>query len=316
MLMRKLKTPTAQHIGPINTEMVKSTTRESAGGVHTKVHVKDTTTGGGSSGGSGATPRKYNSRKKKPRSLSPIRAEDTLGDIYYKTYDESHANELHAPMWNLKQSDTFSKFRACREGMMRAFPHVKCDIRKTTNMIIYIDHISMTMPMLLLLATRLRDNGIQYTLRALARKNIANEKAAFEKEKKSEEWGLQGLKLKLQASEDTLAEERRKWCVACENDNKKMYAAHTKITNLEAHVEELKKYEVDLSAQIISKDSDLAGKDAEIAELKRRLREEQDGLDAGKQKNESLEIDLTVEKVKAETAEKVRKVSLVALNVA
>ncbi|KAM0057521.1 hypothetical protein Hdeb2414_s0005g00159121 [Helianthus debilis subsp. tardiflorus] len=74
--------------------------------------------------------------------------------------------------------------------------------------------------------------------------------------------------------------------------------------------------QVDLSAQIISKDRDLAGKDADIAKLKRRLREAQDALDAEKQKNESLVIDLTTVKVKAEIAEKACKVSLVALNVA
>ncbi|MFS7987397.1 hypothetical protein Hanom_Chr11g01022191 [Helianthus anomalus] len=52
---------------------------------------------------------------------SPIRAEDTLEDIYYKTYDDSRANEPHAPIWNFKQSDTFSEFGACREWMMGAF---------------------------------------------------------------------------------------------------------------------------------------------------------------------------------------------------
>ncbi|MFS7968850.1 hypothetical protein Hanom_Chr09g00802351 [Helianthus anomalus] len=79
-----------------------------------------------------------------------------------------------------------------------------------------------------------------------------------------------------------------------------MHVAHTKITNFEPQVEGLKKYEadlkakyeeakshrerveVDLSAQIISKDMDLAGKDAKIVELKCRLREAHEGLDAEK----------------------------------
>ncbi|KAF5756378.1 hypothetical protein HanXRQr2_Chr17g0813951 [Helianthus annuus] len=113
-----------------------------------------------------------------------------------------------------------------------------------------------------------------------------------------------------------------------------MHVVRTKITNLEAQVEGLKKseadfrdryeeaqshrecVEVDLSAQIISKYRDLAGKDAEIANLKRRLHEAQEGLEAEKkileaerQKTDSLEINLVAEKVKAE-------VSLAALNVA
>ncbi|MFS7995854.1 hypothetical protein Hanom_Chr12g01122951 [Helianthus anomalus] len=168
------------------------------------------------------------------------------------------------------------------------------------------------------------------------RERLAAEAKLFE-QKKSEDWGLQGLKKKLQVSEDTLAEEHQKWGLACDNNNKKMFSMRTKITNLEARIEELKKSEadykdkyeeakshreriegllVDLSAQIISKDRDLTSKDAEIAELKRRLREAQEGLEAEKQKNESMEIDLAAEKVKAETAEEARKVSLSALNVA
>ncbi|MFS7929376.1 hypothetical protein Hanom_Chr04g00331821 [Helianthus anomalus] len=50
----------------------------------------------------------------------------------------------------------------------------------------------------------------------------------------------------------------------------------------------------------VLRDRDLAGKDVEIAELKRRLFEAQE-------KNESLEIDLIAEKVKADTAEEARK---------
>ncbi|KAM0056622.1 hypothetical protein Hdeb2414_s0006g00220571 [Helianthus debilis subsp. tardiflorus] len=119
-----------------------------------------------------------------------------------------------------------------------------------------------------------------------AKAQLAEEKEAFEQEKKSEEWGLKGLKKKLRASEDTLAEERRKWRMACERDNKQMFAVRTKITNLKVRVEELKKSEsdykdkyeeakshcehvevlqVELSQQIITKDKDLAGKDVEIA---------------------------------------------------
>ncbi|KAJ0614313.1 hypothetical protein HanIR_Chr02g0061041 [Helianthus annuus] len=92
-----------------------------------------------------------------------------------------------------------------------------------------------------------------------------------------------------------------------------MFATRTKITNLEAEVERLKenyeqaksdrkRVEVDLNAQILSKDMDLAGKDVEIAKLKCRLFEAQ-------VKNETLEIDLAAEKVKADTAEEARKVA-------
>ncbi|MFS7981506.1 hypothetical protein Hanom_Chr10g00951731 [Helianthus anomalus] len=164
----------------------------------------------------------------------------------------------------------------------------------------------------------------------------------FGLEKKAEEWGLQGVKLKLQESEDTLAEERRKWRVACERENQRMFVAHTKITNLKVRVEELTKFEADfkeryeeakshrervdwervevlqveLEQKLIVKDKDLAGKDVEIAELKRRLHESQETLEAEKQKGKSLEIDLMAERVKAESAKEARMVSQMALNVA
>ncbi|KAJ0726452.1 hypothetical protein HanPI659440_Chr12g0470511 [Helianthus annuus] len=56
----------------------------------------------------------------------------------------------------------------------------------------------------------------------------------------------------------------------------------------------------ELKAQISGKDKDLAAKDVEIAELKRRLQEQVE-------KNESLEIDLEAEKSKATTAEEAKR---------
>ncbi|MFS7945149.1 hypothetical protein Hanom_Chr06g00520761 [Helianthus anomalus] len=106
-----------------------------------------------------------------------------------------------------------------------------------------------------------------------------------------------------------------------------MYAARSKITNLEAEVATLKgkveeaqadkeRVKVELNARILNKDQDLAVKDVEIAKLKRRLFEAHD-------KNESLEIDLEAEKVRADTAEEAKKavveardISTSALNVA
>ncbi|MFS7977620.1 hypothetical protein Hanom_Chr10g00906161 [Helianthus anomalus] len=42
---------------------------------------------------------------------SPIRPEETLGDYYYyRTYSEKRASEIHAPVWKLKQGDTFSNW--------------------------------------------------------------------------------------------------------------------------------------------------------------------------------------------------------------
>ncbi|KAJ0941944.1 hypothetical protein HanPSC8_Chr03g0086031 [Helianthus annuus] len=72
----------------------------------------------------------------------------------------------------------------------------------------------------------------------------------------------------------------------------------------------------ELNVRVESRDMDLAAKDVEIAELKRRLFE-------AHEKSESLEIGLEAERVKADTAEEVKKkaeeardISTSALNVA
>ncbi|MFS7906018.1 hypothetical protein Hanom_Chr01g00054461 [Helianthus anomalus] len=102
-----------------------------------------------------------------------------------------------------------------------------------------------------------------------------------------------------------------------------MYAARAKITDLEAQTATLTQKAEDLGAdkerveaRVASRDKDLHVKDVEIAELKRRLREQTD-------KSESLEIDLEAKRVKAATAEeakqkaeKARYINTSALNVA
>ncbi|KAJ0430930.1 hypothetical protein HanRHA438_Chr17g0838911 [Helianthus annuus] len=58
-----------------------------------------------------------------PRPRSPIGAEDTLGDIYYKTYTEEQYGEApHVLVWSLKEKDTFVEFGACRDWFLGTFP--------------------------------------------------------------------------------------------------------------------------------------------------------------------------------------------------
>ncbi|MFS7893359.1 hypothetical protein Hanom_Chr00s000863g01667471 [Helianthus anomalus] len=139
---------------------------------------------------------------------------------------------------------------------------------------------------------------------------LAEDKAAFKAERKSEEWGREGLKSKLCASQDLLAKERADWKEICKKDNQHMYAARANITDLEAQNATLTKkvedfeadkerFEAELKAQAASKDKDLHAKDVEIVELKRRLEEQTD-------KSESLEIDPEAERVKAATVEEAK----------
>ncbi|MFS7935501.1 hypothetical protein Hanom_Chr05g00404221 [Helianthus anomalus] len=156
---------------------------------------------------------------------------------------------------------------------------------------------------------------------------FTEEKAKFDSEKKFEGWGREGLRSKLRAAEELLSKEHAEWKEVCKKDNHRMYAAHSKITDLEAQnatltkkVEDVEvdkeRVEAELKVEVANRDKDLHAKDVEIAELKRRLREQTD-------KSESLDIDLEAERVKAATAEEAkqkadetRDISTSALNVA
>ncbi|MFS7987104.1 hypothetical protein Hanom_Chr11g01018451 [Helianthus anomalus] len=57
---------------------------------------------------------------------APIGPKDTLGDIYYKTYnEEARGDAPYQPIWGLKQKDTFVEFGACRDWYLGSFPPEK-----------------------------------------------------------------------------------------------------------------------------------------------------------------------------------------------
>uniref|UniRef100_A0A251RRB2 Putative hemagglutinin, stalk n=1 Tax=Helianthus annuus TaxID=4232 RepID=A0A251RRB2_HELAN len=271
---------------------------------------------------------------------------DTLGDVYYKSYtEESQGDALHQPPWGLKHKDTFLEFAPCRDSLLNSIPPGEVNRqRERTHSALYHAYVVgeantraanhqivrewWTM-------VREREEWEKYHERLLRHvKNFEKSKAAFDEEKakfetdkKAEEWGREGLKGKLRAAEELLSKERADWKAICAKDNERMYAARAKITELEGQVTDLKKKvgdaqaakeqaEAELKAQIFGKDRDLAAKDVEIAELKRRLQEQVE-------KSESLEIDLEADKSKAATAEEAkqkaeeaRAISSSALNVA
>ncbi|MFS7912594.1 hypothetical protein Hanom_Chr02g00131791 [Helianthus anomalus] len=327
VVKRWLKNPRAAG-RPHSDRKITSTVGESAGDVHEESLVETLNVKGESAGGFGVGGRKDSPPNTRTREPSPIHPEETLGDIYYKSYDESRADEIHAPVWKVRQvrhqrdhgHDVLCRSHVFTQANCTSISHqITCELCT-----MYLERSSWVKHRERLAA--------EAKLFEQAKAQLAKENEPFEQEKRSEEWGLQALKNKLQASEDTLAEERRKWRVACDRDNKQMFAAHTEITNLKARVEELKKSEpdykdkyeeakshrerVELSQQIISKYKDLADKDVEIAELQGHLREVHETLEAERRKSDSLEINLAAEKVKAETMEEAHKVRQVALNVA
>ncbi|MFS8002677.1 hypothetical protein Hanom_Chr13g01204891 [Helianthus anomalus] len=241
---------------------------------------------------------------------SPIGPMDTLGDVYY----------------NLKQKDTFLEFALCRDWLLNSIPPSEVNRqRERTHSALYHAYVVGEAN------TRATNHQIVREWRTMnfekSKAAFDEEKAKFETDKKAEEWGREGLKSKLGTAKELLSKERADWKAICARDNEHMYAARTKITELEGQVTDLKKKvgdaeavkeqaEAELKAQISGKDKDLATKDVEIAELKRRLQEQID-------KSESLEIDLEAEKSRAATAEEAkqkaeeaRAISSSALNVA
>ncbi|KAM0041208.1 hypothetical protein Hdeb2414_s0011g00363631 [Helianthus debilis subsp. tardiflorus] len=131
------------------------------------------------------------------------------------------------PGLNLKQKYTFDDFGACREWFLGAFPPAEvCRQRDRGHDNLYRSYImgqenSSVAGHQILCEWRtihLERAGwenyhehlsVEAKVFEQVQIKLQADKAAFEKEKKSEEWGLQGLRNKLQASEDLLAKERK-----------------------------------------------------------------------------------------------------------
>ncbi|KAJ0764865.1 hypothetical protein HanPI659440_Chr08g0296941 [Helianthus annuus] len=195
-----------------------------------------------------------------PQIIGP---KDTLGDIYYKTYNEEargnapHQAPYQAP-WGLKQKDTFQEFGLCRDWFLNSFPPGEVNQQRArTHDGLYQAYVVGEAN------TRAANHQIVRECRTMVKERAdwekyrerlvrqvkefekANakfdaEKAKFEADRKSEEWGRGGLRGKLRAAEDLLAKENAKWKKICEKDNQHMYAARAKITKLEGQVVELK----------------------------------------------------------------------------
>ncbi|MFS7955332.1 hypothetical protein Hanom_Chr07g00641401 [Helianthus anomalus] len=256
----------------------------------------------------------------------PIGPKDTLGNIYYKTYtEEAPSDAPHHPPWSLKQKDTFLEFAPCHDWFLNSFPPGEVNRQRArTHDALYHAYVAGEVN------TRAANHQIVREWRTVVKERgdwekyrdcLLRQKAGFDEEKKSEEWGREGLRSKLRAAEELLSKERAECKEVCKKDNQHMFAARSKITDLEAQIAILKKKVEDVEADkehadVASQGKDLKAKDVEIAELKRRLHEQTD-------KNESLEIDLEAERVKAATAEEAkqraveaRDISTSALNVA
>ncbi|MFS7936370.1 hypothetical protein Hanom_Chr05g00414791 [Helianthus anomalus] len=205
------------------------------------------------------------------------------------------ADEVHAPVWNLKQKDTFDDFGACREWFLGAFPPVEvCRQRDRGHDNFYPSYImgqensSVASHQIL---REWRTMHLEWAGWENYHEHLSAEAKVFEQ-----------VQIKLQA--DKAAFEKEKKCeeifllrsVSSDNENKKMYVACAKIISLEAGVANLKK-------------SEAAFKEKYEEEKSHRER-----VERSKRWN-PLRFCLEVEKVKAETAEEAQKISISTLNV-
>ncbi|MFS8023746.1 hypothetical protein Hanom_Chr16g01455151 [Helianthus anomalus] len=157
--------------------------------------------------------------KRLPLLQTPIGPKDTLGDIYNKTYtEEAHGNAPQQASWCLKQKDTFLEFGPCHDWFLNSFPpdEINGQRARTHNGLYHAFVVGEA-------NTRAANHQIVPEWRTMVKEwgdwekyrervvrqvkefekmkaAFAEEKAKFESDKKSEEWGREGLKGKLRAT--------------------------------------------------------------------------------------------------------------------
>ncbi|XP_035839009.1 hepatoma-derived growth factor-related protein 2-like [Helianthus annuus] len=155
---------------------------------------------GASSGGAGG----YNP--------NVIGAKDTVGDIYYKTYNEEERGDApHQAPWSLKQKDTFIEFSPAREWFLNSFTPAEVNRQRAKpHEMLYRTYIlgeanarAANYQIVREWRTMVRERADWEAYRERMLKRIAEfekskaafgeERAKFEADKKAEEWGREGL---------------------------------------------------------------------------------------------------------------------------
>ncbi|KAF5802010.1 hypothetical protein HanXRQr2_Chr06g0254711 [Helianthus annuus] len=214
-----MPTEHAQPDAPTQTIQVTSAAGGSTATVPDQTTHKDASAAAGGAGAGGAFAAGQE---------APIGPNDTLGDIYYKTYtEEARGDAPHQPIWDLKQKDTFVEFGACRDWYLGSFPPGDVNRQRArTHEGLYRAYIvgeanthvaNHQIVREWLMTVKERADWEKYQERLLKqvqnfeqmKNTFAKEKAAFEAKKKSEEWRREGLKNKLQSAGELLSKERR-----------------------------------------------------------------------------------------------------------
>ncbi|KAJ0639883.1 hypothetical protein HanLR1_Chr16g0608791 [Helianthus annuus] len=159
---------------------------------------------------------------------SPIHPEETLGDYYYRSYSDKRASDIHAPIWKLKQGDTFSDWQICRDWLQGVFPPAEVKFQEershdqtyhaylketpsstsTTHRIVR-KWCSMHKEWAAFEASKNEANEEKAKVALLRAKLEANQ-AKFESEQKTEEWSTAGWKRKAESDAALLSEELKR----------------------------------------------------------------------------------------------------------
>ncbi|KAJ0475614.1 hypothetical protein HanRHA438_Chr13g0581541 [Helianthus annuus] len=287
----------------LSTNAPVQTTQVTSAGESGSVVDKERTAGaGGASAGFAAG--QAGAGRQGAMTHSPIGPMDTLGDIYYKSYtEEGHGDAPHQPPWGLKQKDIFLEFAPCRDWLLNSIPLGEVNRqRERTHSALYHAYVVGEAN------TRAANHQIVREWRTMVREREEWEKYRERQNSKPIRKQRSGDVKALRANSALLKISWQRSVLTGRQFARKTTSACTPAAKEQA--------EAELKTQVSSKDKDLAAKDVEIAELKRRLQEQVD-------KSESLEIDLVAERSKAasaeeakQKAEEARAITSSALNVA
>ncbi|KAF5796753.1 hypothetical protein HanRHA438_Chr08g0367571 [Helianthus annuus] len=143
--------------------------------------------------------------------LSP---EETLGDYYYGSYSERKASKIHAPVWKLKQGDTFSDWQICRDWLQGVFPPAEVKFQEDRShdqtYHAYLEETASSTSTTCRIVREWRSVHKEWTAFEALKKEVSEEKAKvamlrskleadlakFESEQKTEEWSTARWKRK------------------------------------------------------------------------------------------------------------------------
>ncbi|KAJ0500705.1 hypothetical protein HanRHA438_Chr11g0491891 [Helianthus annuus] len=177
---------------------------------------------------------------------SPIRPKETPGDYYYRRYSEKRASEIHAPMWKLKQGDTFLDWQVCRDWLQGIFPPAEVKFQEERShdhtYHSYLEETASSTSTTHRIVREWRHMHREWDAFEASKKEVAEEKA-----KRIEDWSTMRWKKKAESEVALLSEERKQWREICDKDNSEKMVLWNN-NNLKAEIERLKKEKAEAEA--------------------------------------------------------------------